>query len=101
MQNDGFKKIDSFEKDEELVLFYEDRGSSRPVLIRKKDVPAAIYNHLYGDAIITTMLDQFICDSFGCFINRISPGYEWVREELAAMQMSGAEGVVVEYSELE
>ena len=100
MKNEGFKKVNRFPEDEKLVLFYEDQTSA-PVLIREQDIPKAIYNNIFGDVVVTTLLDQFICNTFGCFINRMSPDYRWVQKELAGLQMSGAEGIVVEYAELE
>ena len=99
MNNDGFKKVNGFPEGEELVLFYEDQPS-RPVLIREQDIPKAIYNNVFGNAVVTDMLDRFVCNTFGCFINRMSPEYRWVQKELANMQMAGAEDVVVEYAEL-
>ena len=99
MKNDGFKRIEKFPEEEKLVLFYEDQPS-RPVLIRDADIPKAIFNNIFGSAVVTNLLDQFICNTFGCFINRMSPDYRWVQKELANMQMSGAEDVVVEYAEL-
>lgn len=98
MKNEGFKKIDKFPEEEKLVLFYEDQPS-RPVLIRESDIPKAILNNIFGNAIVTDLLDRFICNTFGCFINRMSPEYRWVQRELANMQMTGEE-VVVEYAEL-
>ena len=98
MKNEGFKKIDKFPEEEKLVLFYEDQPS-RPVLIRESDIPKAILNNIFGNAIVTDLLDRFICNTFGCFINRMLPEYRWVQRELANMQMTGEE-VVVEYAEL-
>lgn len=100
MKNEGFRKVNGFPEGEKLVLFYEDQPS-RPVLIRETDIPKAIFNNIFGSAVVTNLLDQFVCNTFGCFINRMSPEYRWVQSELANMQMSGAEGIVVEYAELE
>lgn len=88
MKNEGFKEVAGFEEGEISVMYYEDRHAE-PVLIREKDIPMAICNNMLGDAIFTTMLDQFICDTFGCFINKIDSSYSWVRNEVAEFQMSG------------
>ena len=99
MKNEGFKEITAFDESESLVMYYEDQHAE-PVLIREKDIPMAICNNMYGDAIFTTMLDQFICDTFGCFINRIDSSYSWVRNEVAEFQMSGKDAETVEFVKL-
>jgi len=89
MKNEGFKEIDGFSEKDDLVLFYENESSS-PVLIRRDDIPRAVAISS-EDAIVTDLLDQFICSTFGCFLNRLAPGYDWVREELIMLQMAGEE----------
>ena len=100
MKNEGFKEITAFDEGESLVMYYEDQYAE-PVLIREKDIPMAICNNMYGDAIFTTMFDQFICSTFGCFINNIDPGYSWVRNEVAEFQMSGKDVEIVEFVKLD
>ena len=99
MKNEGFKEVAGFEEGEISVMYYADRHAE-PVLIREKDIPMAICNNMYGDAIFTTMFDQFICDTFGCFINKIDSSYNWVRNEVAEFQMSGKDAEIVEFVKL-
>ncbi len=99
MQNNGFKKVDTFNENEKLVLYYENK-SAKPVIIKESSIPFAVM-HTFGDAIITDMLDRFICNTFGCFLNRMNPDYDWIRKELISLQMNGEEVGVVEFKEME
>lgn len=94
----GFKEVKKIEAEpDELVLFYDEKGSE-PVFIRKTDLPLAIANHFSGDAIVTDILDRFVCSTYGCFLNRLNPEYDWIRKSLCELQMEGVpDDVQVEF----
>ena len=98
MEIKNFKKVTREELGDiiNLVLYYPNQ-STRPVLIRYKDIPWAIINTpMSNQAIITDMLDQFICNTAGNWLMDMAQNpsnFEW-RSRLLELEEQLDEGKI-------